>query len=461
MNAQPSLSRISKLWTDRDQTRPDEALALRRAHQVVLLCGADIGASRTLQLAALTAARIAKRCFPGAVRAVVPRTAYDAACLIEEGRSFGEALAGILSASMMAQTSEGIHGRSIVFGDVTDAPGNALRATFDGWIGAAGPVRSLARMAEREYCSLAGLLCAAFAVSEIFMALAGISLGAGRRTIGLSLWRPDLAIGDPAALGPKVEFLPREAWLLGLGHLGNAYLWALATLPYPVPADVRFYLLDFDKVEDTNLETGVLFEPGDEEGLKTRVIDRWLMQRGFDTRLVERRFDEHFRMQGNEARLAFCGFDNNAARRHLAGAGFGHVVENGLGGKVENFDTISLHTFPQARSADDLWPDPDPADIAKEERQNERIARENGAYANLDDDICGKVRLAGKSIAVPFVGVTAAALVVAEALRLFHENGPWFGQVKFRLGTAGACAATYLGEYPPERMAGIPYVKAG
>ena len=56
------------------------------------------------------------------------------------------------------------------------------------------------------------------------------------------------------ALGMQVEFLPREFWALGLGHLGNAYLWSLATLPYPQSRrDVEIFLNDFDRVEPENV----------------------------------------------------------------------------------------------------------------------------------------------------------------------------------------------------------------
>jgi len=43
---------------------------------------------------------------------------------------------------------------------------------------------------------VADILEASLAMSELFLAFAGISLGATRRTAGLSLWRPDLEIDD-------------------------------------------------------------------------------------------------------------------------------------------------------------------------------------------------------------------------------------------------------------------------
>ena len=174
--------------------------------------------------------------------------------------------------------------------------------------------------------------------------------------------------------------------------------------------------------------------------------------------------DEHFRKQDakpgkfeGEPSLAFCGFDSNAARRHIETAGFGQVVESGLGGKTGNFDTISLHTYPNARPAIELWPDLDPEEVKKEILLQEKMARENNGYKDLSKNECGRAELAGKSIAVPFVGVTAATLVVAEALRLLH-GGPAYGQLKFRLATPEICHGLYLGDYAPAQVAGIPYV---
>ena len=65
------LSRISKLLVDRDDMSVKDALTWRRDQKVALVCGADVGASHTLQVAVLTAASLAKRCFPGAVRVVL------------------------------------------------------------------------------------------------------------------------------------------------------------------------------------------------------------------------------------------------------------------------------------------------------------------------------------------------------------------------------------------------------
>jgi hypothetical protein len=261
---------------------------------------------------------------------------------------------------------------------------------------------------------------------------------------------------DPAALGENVERLPSELWVLGLGHLGNAYLWSLATLPYAEPRDAEFILNDFDKVEPPNIETGIIFGTEHLRRFKTRGCSEWLERRKFQTRLVERRFDSAFRCRTDEPRLALCGFDSNPARRDLDTANFLRVVESGLGGTASNFDTVSLHTLPNPRAVNILWPDLSEEEETKRAEQQRRVANENAVYLGMNDDECGRYDLAGKSVAVPFVGTTAASFVLAEVLRLLH-NGPAYTDLKLSLGTPAKRFAATSRNYTPQDCAGIKF----
>src|SRR2546427_306048 len=91
-------SRISKLFVDRDETDIEVALARRQQHTVILRCGEDVARSYTLQVAVLTAANIASRCFPGAVRIVLPPGLAEAPLLVWPSlkQTFGQALAALL-----------------------------------------------------------------------------------------------------------------------------------------------------------------------------------------------------------------------------------------------------------------------------------------------------------------------------------------------------------------------------
>jgi hypothetical protein len=455
------LSRISKLIIDRDQASPEAALARRQAFGVTLCCGDDVAGSYTLQLAVLTAASIAVRCFPGAVRVAFSPALAEAPLLLWPclNLTFGGAVAEIVgsAATSGGGDADAAH-HAVIFGNVP-ARKRTLRVTFDGWVAKVGPSDAIGRLPEREYFSASGILAASLALSELFASFAGISLQATRRIVAMSLWRPELDVGDPDALGIPVEYLPRDLWVLGLGHLGNAYLWTLASLPYADPTAVEFALLDFDKLEKQNVETGLLFTMDFRGRFKTRACDAWLDRRQFRTRLVERRFDATFRVQDKEPALALCGFDTNPARRHLLHANFRRVVDAGLGGMANNFDTISLHTLPNPRGPDALWPDPSPEDEVKLAAYIERLAQENPGYRELGGDDCGRRDLAGKSAAVPFVGTSAASLVVAEVVRLLHD-GPSYFDIRLGLGDPARRSVRQNGTYTVQDAAGLSFVRA-
>jgi hypothetical protein len=456
----PGFSRISKLILDRDQLGTEAVLARRQEFGVTLSCGEDVASSRTLQVAVLTAASIACRCFPSAVRTTMSPELAQAPLLVwpQLKLTFGEAVSDILSTIAVDAAGRPATSRCLVFGNAPAAKG-ALRVTFDGWIAKVGPAHAVDRLPERQYFSGAGVLAASLALSELFLSFAEIDIEATRRVVGLSLWRPDLDIGDAEALGIPVEYLPSALWVLGLGHLGNAYLWALATLPYADPRDVEFALFDFDKVKKENIETGIVFSDDFLRRFKSRACDAWLDHRGFQSRLVERRFDATFRVQDKEPVLALCGFDSNPARRHLPSAQFRRVIETGLGGMADNFDTISFHTLPNPRPAEVLWPDMTDEEKAKLAAHEERMARDNPGYARLGGEECGRRDLAGEAVAVPFVGTTAASLVVAEAVRLLHD-GPAYFDIRLSLGNLAGRFTHRNGNYAAQDAAGLTFVTA-
>src|SRR5581483_350167 len=433
------LSRIDKLFVDRDATEAQVARARREAFRVAICCGHDLAGSYTLQLAALTAAALAIRCFPNAVSVVLDERTGSARLLVwaRMNLTIRDAfrLLGVPTTTDLPDATTA----SIALGDAA-ASQSAMRITFDGWIAKVGPSHLVDRLGEREYCPLAGILGASLAISELFLSFADISLEAGRRAVALSLWRPKAVVSDPSAVGVPVEFLPRTLWALGLGHLGNSYLWTLASLRYTDTHETTFYLNDYDFVERENVETGVLFARNDVGALKTRICAAWLETRGFRTRLVERAFDANFRRRAQEPALepalALCGFDSNPVRRDLVTAGFLRVVESGLGSTASNFDTLSVHTLPQPRPPEEIWPDLSAEEIEKRVQEQERMARENCGYLAAGDDECGRYELAGKAVGVPFVGMTAATFVVAETLRLLH-GGPAYTGFKMSLGSPG------------------------
>jgi len=148
------LSRISKLFLDRDHATLEEALDRRQRHAVTLHCGPDVEQSYTLQLAVLTAANIASRCFPNAVKVSLASGLSEAPLLLWPSLSwtFGHALTEIVGANVLAdRNAVGSEGKGVIFGDVNQRA-DCLRVTFDGWEAKVGPSTVLSGLSEREYC---------------------------------------------------------------------------------------------------------------------------------------------------------------------------------------------------------------------------------------------------------------------------------------------------------------------
>ncbi|HXI18890.1 MAG TPA: hypothetical protein VNM48_21200, partial [Chloroflexota bacterium] len=306
--------------------------------------------------------------------------------------------------------------------------GMGVRATFDGWTAAVVPLKDPA-LAERGDCAAAAVLAGAMAVAEVFQYYRGTQPLACQRPIGWSLWEP-WAPWLEASRGPNLTALLESAWLVGLGNLGQAYLWTLGLLPYAADQG-HLVLQDFDFVSRSNNSTSLLSRQIDVGRRKTRMAAAWAEHRGFRTSLIERPFAADFSLSGDEPAVGLIGVDNPAARRLVERVGFERIVEAGLGRGPSDYLGITVHTFPASRNAQDCWAEPvsPPTNPALATVQKEAYLRLHAASG----DGCGVLRLAGRSIATPFTGAAAGALVVGELLRLCH-GGPRVEYTALHLG---------------------------
>jgi hypothetical protein len=433
-----TLSRIDKLFMDSSATLPGVSRSLRAKRGLYLRAGEDVRNSYGLQLALLTAVNLGVKCFAGEAMVNASADLCRAPCLVPVVRAatMGDAIVE-LGGKLSVCNNLPQQGRYLILGDVEN-DGNAVRVTYDGWRIAVGPASEVPRMAERPYCALASIAAAAIAVGEVFADFAGISITATRRVVTLSLWRPDLPSDHPDGAGEQILELPLTLGIFGLGHLGQAYLWGLSSLRYPSPNNTTFLLCDDDVVEEANVETGALLKSADVALPKTRVAAKWLEERGFSTKLLERKVDSCFRRTAEEPVIALSGFDNNNPRQWLSMAGFTMIFDSGLGGEAHNFDTIAFHAWPNPRSASDIWPlESDEELSARESRKRKREKTANNeAYQALGGNECGRLLIAGKSVAVPFVGAMASCIVLAELLKTVN-GGPIFSDLKLRVCSTG------------------------
>ena len=422
----------------------EEAQRLFDSYRIGIVAGDSVAQSPTMQAAVLTAVNTGRRSFLGGVSVEgtlhVPLLVTWGRC-----RTLAEAvedLGGVIDDCAPGVPRIVVGGKSM---PSTDAE-FAVRATFDGWCGGVAPLDQGLQLPERQECIPAGVLAGALGVSEAFQFVRGDSALAGRRDVGLSLWQPDKAINwlDAGELGPKLERLPASAWIIGLGHLGQAFLWTLGLLPYVFPEKVSLVLQDSDELVEANDSTSLLTTPALLGVKKTRAMAAWCELRGFRTSIVERKFAGDFMVAGDEPRVALCGVDNALARADLEDVGFDRVIEAGLGAGTQEYLAFQTHTFPAGRTAKHRWG-------TEGHRPDADAVAGNPAYRALAQDgvdDCGIITLAGRTVGASFVGAVTAAVAIAELIRL-GLGGPRYELVDGSLSSLDLRQAVVSGDREP------------
>ncbi len=385
----------------------EEAFALFRGYRMTIGLGPGAKRSPAIQSALLTMVNTGRRALLGGVEVVGDLQAPLLVQLPGLGMTLAEAVETLGADPRQGRT----HSGPLVWLG-TGAPADALQVTFGDWRGGVFPAGEAARLPERGHDIPAAVLAGALAVAEVFQRLRGNQM-AGEREVGLSLWNPSAPWRS--ALGAAEWVAPSKLWVLGLGHLGQAFLWVLGLLPFARSADVELTLQDFDRLTAANDSTSILTRLERAGRLKTREMAAWAEARGFKTRLVERRFSGDLFLDEDDPRILFCGVDNTLARAALEDSRFGLVVDAGLGAGPQEYLAMRLHTFPGSVSARKRWRGEET--IRAVDRQS---AAGSAAYKDLSTrglDDCGLLEIASRTVGVPFVGVIAATLALMEIVR--------------------------------------------
>ena len=410
-----SMHRLAKMALDTGEVAsPEEAVALFSRYRLRIHLGHGWANTLAGQACFLTALNTAVRAFLGGVE-VYGDLSFKLDVPLYQGRSaFG--VAEERGAAVVTNAATELP--TLVLGATpeSDLPAFCVQLSWDHWCFEITPVVAGGGLTCSDDNPLAGIGAAALGVNEAFMYVRGDLAEAGHRSVGMSLWNP-LAVADwsdNAHKGCELTYLPKSLWLVGLGHLGQAYAWALGMLPYAADCRPHLVLQDFDMAAKSNLSTCLLLWSTDLLKPKVRAVASRLEAAGFITALVERRFGSSHRIMVDEPTTALFGVDNIAARRDLDTAEFSLIVEAGLGSGYRDFRNIRLHTFPGPRLPSQIWTAESTAQAA---------AELNNTYRKLADerkDICGMTLLASRAVATPFVGALAGVLVLAEVVRPLH-----------------------------------------
>ncbi|WP_175052572.1 hypothetical protein [Paraburkholderia sediminicola] len=395
------VSRLAKILVDSEQITFDEAQGRLRALTLEIVVGPD-AVSPAAHAAVLTAVSVGRRTFVGGVRVI---GAVDQ--LHNSAFPLSSAALGDAATEVGAHDFEGVPSRRIVIGTAPMPEDDwSVGVWWNGW--RAGTAHPQACVCEHSGNPLVGIAAAALAVGMAFQAERGQCFDLRSE---VELWTT--VEGKEDAPGFSEVFLPGALWLIGLGNLGQAFLWALAALPYENPSEVSLVLQDRDKISEENWATSVLVGDDTYGVLKTRIAEQWALRKGFDVRRIDRMLAATDRLDDADPRIALCGVDKIEARKRLASIGFDCIVDAGLGRSASDFDRYRVTIFDSARPIDKHFANQTDA------KTDDEIPQVH-AYQHLLGEIgrCGAAEVVGASVAAPYVSALAAVVAVSRLIAI-------------------------------------------
>jgi hypothetical protein len=393
----------------------EHAYEILSRYKLAISVGNDLTNDVAAQACLLSMVNVASRTFLGGVAVTGLTGDEKRQTPVGHGNRLGDAvryLGGTLSSIIPDDAPV------ILLGDVRTSPSGTttVRATYGDL--SAGVVCSDDdfRLSDVTNFPPAAILSGALAVSECFAHLLGEDFLAGHRSIGTRLDLPERNWREASKAFNGV--LPQSAWLLGLGHLGQAYAWTFASLPYPSEEKPKIYLQDYDVAQPSNVSTSVLTFETDLAKKKTRISSSWLEDRGFTTNIIERPFAGDVSLNSCEPNILVTGVDNLETRRLIEKPNFSFAVDAGLGATASDYDGFFVQTFTDTGRAEAAFPVP-----ARTKNTEERVDENRHAFESLGLDQCGMLMAADTAVGVPFVGMAVSCLVISEIVRVVN-GGP-------------------------------------
>lgn len=387
-----SLNRTLKLALD-DGTAAslEEASALFQSFHVQIVVGREVASNHALQAALLTLLNAAPRTFHGEVT-VTGEMNFQFLLGWHRGQSVEAAALfyGVRCSPFMPERLSLLVGRS-------ENP--AIGHPFALHIACTSSGFSLSPDIQEESAqsshAIAGVAAAGAALNECFQYLYFKRLWAGQRVIEFVV--PGL--GQP-------QMAPKSAWIIGLGHLGQAALWTMGLTFGNGTSTPVLRLQDYDRVTKSSLSTGLLARASDVGSLKSEVAARDMRQLGYRCEPVPRLLELERPIQSSDE-VCIVAVDSLGFRRQLDKLRGSRIVEAGIGDGVDGFTKSQLHILPGRREAADIWSEGD----SRASRQTNISAPAYQKLLHETGDECGTTQLAGRSIATPFIGAFVGALL--------------------------------------------------
>ena len=396
MALERQISRLSKMLVDSEGLSFDDAQQRLKSLTLEIVVG-DAASSPAAHCAILTAIAVGRRSFIGGVRVVGLLDQPLNTSLPLTSTSLREA-----AIETGAATLDGPASQTIFIGCQESRQGGPnIHLWWNGWQAGAGHGLALCDAGQNP---LTGITAGALGVGMAFQAAKQNEAVATE----IDLW---LASENGTAPEFSDSWLPGAVWIVGLGNLGQAFLWALSALPYSDPGAVSLILQDRDRVSEENWATSILVRDEVYGCLKTRIAEDWALQKGFAVRRVDRFLTRTDRLHDGDPRLALSGVDSVEARKIMAETGFDCIVDTGLGRTARNYDRMRVTVFDQEHSIAEHF------NGQMDVGGNDDVPNENG-YKLLEEEIgqCGAAEVAGTSIAASYVSAIAACCAIARLI---------------------------------------------
>ena len=421
-----NINRLCLAFMEKDGCSEIEAEKKLSSLKLYITCGKNIHTHRSTQVSLLSAINMGVRAFLGGVYVYLPGQVKSLVNwpTCEFLNEIVVQLGGIVTDS----DSESDDVLYIGEDELNLKKYRLFSNEWQGGILIPGDDRTLRDSYRNNNSCLGSIAAASIGVGILFLQKSGIQSSRLIESKGISLWRPDLHWLDSEAYGPKVHYLPKNLWIIGLGHLGQAYLWDLSFLPFKSPSDVMIFLQDQDKVVQANISSSLLTNNNSIRKFKTRICSDFLEERGFQTRITERFADENLQcFLEEEPQIALCGLDNPSSRLKLEKSKFAYLIDCGLGGSLSSFDEIMISSNP-GQNDYSFW-----RTQATTSKKVLHPKVESIINNNLNNK-CGILAtdIAGKAISSSFIGGLAGTIVLSELLRGLND-GKRFRKLSIRL----------------------------
>lgn len=385
----------------------EAASELLTSSKLHLVAGDELTSSYSLQLAFLTCYNAGSRIFKGGVTINIPSNTPNLLNL--PGSTFHELLSLYFLPSQEAVLSP--HTPTICFGRPPSVP-NEIEIVCTDWSGGVnmfdrGRVKVSGKSSK---ISLGGCLAASYALIWAFNLQFGIRDSMFEDSFIYSLWDNEVSLPgleNPESDTPEIDFIP-DLWLVGLGHLGQAYLWILANLKGV--NKFKVLLQDDDYLGEENLGSQLTSFKHQVGSRKTRVCSSFLDDAGLETQIIEKKFS-HMDQEDlllKTQKVLLTGLDNAATRKQIDPSRFSICLDGATNGHLVNFDSFTFRNLRKSeRQPSEIWND-------------ERSTANNFMHKNLSQNFenkggCGQLTEYG--ISTPFVGLFGASILISELLK--------------------------------------------